>query len=83
MPPCQARRGSRAWEMERKPPKVCCDDCYFHRAGLCALQLPEACPTFRRHTDAALAREHPVWLTPRPLAEVVRAQVVRSAAAAA
>ena len=24
-----------------------CEDCYFHRAGLCALTLETPCPTFR------------------------------------
>lgn len=24
-----------------------CEDCFFARNGLCALNLPEACPTFR------------------------------------
>jgi hypothetical protein len=29
----------------RQPPT--CDDCYFRRELLCALLLPEPCPTFR------------------------------------
>jgi hypothetical protein len=47
-----------------------CEDCYFHRAELCALQLSEACPTFRPHTNRALAL--PLSLAPRPQAEAVR-----------
>ena len=27
--------------------KVTCDDCFFGRNGLCALQLDKACATFR------------------------------------
>jgi hypothetical protein len=26
---------------------ITCDDCYFRRELLCALDLPEPCPTFR------------------------------------
>lgn len=29
--------------------KVSCDDCYFRRNLLCALQLSEPCATFRPH----------------------------------
>jgi hypothetical protein len=32
-----------------------CDDCYFRRAGLCALMLESPCPTFRLHTKGALS----------------------------
>jgi hypothetical protein len=51
-----------------------CENCYFRRAELCALQLSEACPTFRPSTSAAFARQEPLRLAPRPLADVVRAQ---------
>ena len=27
--------------------KVTCDDCFFKRNGLCALEMAEACPTYR------------------------------------
>jgi hypothetical protein len=27
--------------------QITCDDCYFRRELLCALQLDEPCPTFR------------------------------------
>jgi hypothetical protein len=36
-----ARRASRATK------KVTCDDCFFSRHGLCALELDEPCVTFR------------------------------------
>jgi hypothetical protein len=32
-----------------------CDDCYFRRAGLCALRAETVCPTFRMHTIGKLA----------------------------
>jgi len=28
-------------------PRPTCQDCYFHRHGLCALALERPCPTFR------------------------------------
>jgi hypothetical protein len=31
----------------RSPRKVSCDECYFRRNLLCALELPEPCATFR------------------------------------
>jgi hypothetical protein len=34
--------------------RVTCDDCFFRRHLLCALRLPEPCPTFRRATRAGL-----------------------------
>jgi hypothetical protein len=33
-----------------KRPTPTCSDCYFHRAGLCALAGETICPTFRTHT---------------------------------
>jgi hypothetical protein len=30
-----------------KRSKATCDDCYFRRAGLCALSPDSPCPTFR------------------------------------
>lgn len=60
--------------------RACCEDCYFRQAGLCALRLDEACPTFRPHASGALARVQPVVLRPRPLSEVVRSQLKVAAA---
>ena len=34
--------------------KVTCDDCFFGRNGLCALQLDQACATFRPNTPEGL-----------------------------
>jgi hypothetical protein len=33
--------------MARQVRKVSCNDCYFRKNGLCALDLAEACSTFR------------------------------------
>lgn len=33
--------------MHRKQARVTCEDCFFHRNMLCALELEEPCPTFR------------------------------------
>lgn len=53
---------------------VTCDDCYFRRAGLCALELERPCPTFRLHSRGALAPPRQPRLVPRPLGEVVAGQ---------
>jgi hypothetical protein len=34
--------------------KVTCDDCFFGRNGLCALQLDQACATFRPNSPEGL-----------------------------
>ena len=60
--------------------RACCEDCYFRRAELCALRLDEPCPTFRPYTSGALAQPQPLRLAPRPLADVVRAQLKFAAA---
>lgn len=33
---------------------VTCDDCYFRRAGLCAIPEDRPCPTFRHHRRGTL-----------------------------
>ncbi|MFN2467242.1 MAG: hypothetical protein ABR521_03815 [Gaiellaceae bacterium] len=43
-----------------------CDDCYFRRAGLCALVLAEPCPTFRQFSRAGLEPPRHPALVPRP-----------------
>lgn len=35
--------------------RVSCEDCYFRRAGLCALPGDTPCPTFRAGTAQMLA----------------------------
>jgi hypothetical protein len=41
------------WQMQgkqtKRAPKVSCEECYFRRNLLCALDLPEPCATFRPH----------------------------------
>ena len=48
-----------------------CDDCYFKRAGLCAMPLAAPCPTFRYDTGGAPARPKQAPLVPRPLSSFV------------
>ena len=50
--------------------KATCNDCYFRRAGLCALPGEAACPTFRMHTQGRLAPPVQARLVPRPLVPV-------------
>lgn len=35
-----------------RAPKVTCEECYFRRNMLCALELGEPCATFRPHESA-------------------------------
>jgi hypothetical protein len=44
-----------------------CNDCYFRRAGLCALPGDTPCPTFRAHTRGSLAPPLQPRLVPRAL----------------
>src|SRR3982751_1465442 len=53
-----------------KRSKATCDDCYFRRAGLCALSPETPCPTFRAETRGALMRPRQPQLVPRSLAEI-------------
>jgi len=46
---------------------VTCKDCYFHRAGLCALPGETTCPTFRLHATGSLAPPRQPRLVPRGL----------------
>jgi hypothetical protein len=50
-----------------KVTKPTCEDCYFHRAGLCAL-TEAPCPTFRLHSRGSLVPPRQPRLVPRPLA---------------
>ncbi|MFL5937628.1 MAG: hypothetical protein ACJ76U_12380 [Gaiellaceae bacterium] len=59
-----------------KRSQVTCADCYFRRAGLCALRTDVPCPTFRAYASGALAPSlqapliprRPLTLTPQPAA---------------
>jgi hypothetical protein len=52
-----------------KRPKPTCDDCYFRRAGLCALPGETVCPTFRAHAMGRLSPPPQPRLVPRALAQ--------------
>jgi hypothetical protein len=46
------RPSSRPRTRQRKPKAPTCEDCYFHCNLLCALEVDEACATFRpNHPD--------------------------------
>ena len=51
-----------------KRPEASCKDCYFRRAGLCALPGDTPCPTFRLSTAGALAPPLQPRLVPRAVA---------------
>ncbi|HEY5058515.1 MAG TPA: hypothetical protein VII51_05815 [Gaiellaceae bacterium] len=46
-----------------------CADCYFRRAGLCALPGETVCPTFRAHSMGRLSPPPQPRLVPRTLAQ--------------
>ena len=56
-----------------KAAKPTCEDCYFHRASLCALVLAEPCPTFRLHSRGSLVPPRQPRLVPRPLGDFAQA----------
>ena len=56
-----------------KSRKITCEDCFFSRHGLCALELEEPCTTFRPDSPEGL---HP----PRQLRFVFRQERRRQAA---
>ena len=45
-----------------------CSDCYFRRAGLCALPGDNPCPTFRHATSGVLEPPRQPRLVPIPAA---------------
>ena len=58
----QAKKGTKM--AERAQPT--CADCYFRRAGLCALRTETPCPTFRGYARGALAPSQQARLVIRP-----------------
>jgi hypothetical protein len=50
-----------------KRQQATCNDCYFRRAGLCALPGEAICPTFRAHGVGTLAPPPQPRLVPRTL----------------
>ncbi len=55
--------------------RVTCDDCYFRRAGLCALIVDEPCPTFRLHSRGSLVPPRQPRLVARPHGHVMHTAV--------
>ena len=51
-----------------KRPQATCNECYFRRAGLCALPGETTCPTFRVDAVGKLAPPPQPRLVPRALA---------------
>ena len=66
MPPATKSRSPR-------PPKPSCDECFFRRQCLCALQLEEPCSTYRP--------DHPEGLRPPRQMRFVFGQEPRARAA--
>jgi hypothetical protein len=53
--------------MPRKPKPPTCEDCYFHKNLLCALELDETCATFRPNRPEGLVPpRQPVLLMRAP-----------------
>jgi hypothetical protein len=50
-----------------------CSDCYFRRAGLCALPGETTCPTFRLDTKGRLTPPKQPRLVPRAVAATAAA----------
>jgi hypothetical protein len=56
--------------MAKRRSEVTCHDCYFRRAGLCALTENVPCPTFRAASAGSLRPPKQPQLVPRPLPHV-------------
>jgi hypothetical protein len=54
----------------KKRTELTCDDCYFRRARLCALEGNVPCPTFRTATAGSLTPPRQPSLVPRALEPV-------------
>ena len=52
--------------MPRKPKPPSCEDCYFHKNLLCALELDEPCTTFRPNRPEGLVPPRQPVLLMRP-----------------
>jgi hypothetical protein len=52
--------------------EITCDDCYFRKAGLCALMLESPCPTFRHAERGTLTPPRQPRLVPRPASAFAR-----------
>lgn len=54
----------------KKQARLTCEDCYFRRAGLCAIATETPCPTFRLHSRGSLVPPRQPRLVPRSLGEL-------------
>jgi hypothetical protein len=52
--------------------EVTCDDCFFRKAGLCALLLESPCPTFRHAERGLLVPPAQPQLVSRPVSAFAR-----------
>ena len=52
--------------------ELTCEDCHFHKAGLCALMLESPCPTFRSTERGVIVPPLQPQLVPRPLSAFAR-----------
>jgi hypothetical protein len=59
--------GRKARGILGKRTDVTCEDCYFHKSGLCALMLESPCPTFRSTERGVLVPPKQPQLVPRPV----------------
>lgn len=66
-----AARRKRSPVARAAKPKVSCEDCYFHKNLLCALDADKPCPTFRHHEQGLTP--------PQQLSFVFRQERTRSA----
>jgi hypothetical protein len=51
---------------------VTCNDCFFHQSSLCALNLPNPCPTFRPAVGGAMVAPKQATLIPQQRREQPR-----------
>jgi hypothetical protein len=58
--------GANIAAMPRKPKPPSCDDCYFRKNLLCALELEEPCTTFRPNRPEGLVPPKQPVLLMRP-----------------
>jgi hypothetical protein len=62
----EARKVGNIAVVPRKPKKPTCEDCYFHKNMLCALELDGPCATFRPDRPEGLVPPRQPVLLMRP-----------------
>jgi hypothetical protein len=65
-PPRKRHDDANIAAVPRKPKKPSCEDCYFHKNLLCALDLGEPCATFRPNRPEGLVPPKQPVLLMRP-----------------